>query len=184
MSGFPGLAGLRGQSMSGRRDLITPTLNIYAPGSSTFVVAKTGWYRFVLWGAGGHGDAATGGGGGALVIAERSLAAGQRVSIAVGTPAPSGTVGDTTVTLPSGEVLTAGSGQIGTGGTATAGQLDTKVDGATTATGTGANAAGNTDYTGGVGGSVPTAPGGGGNAAGSPLPGGDGLVVVCQIRLK
>lgn len=120
MNGQP-LRGFVGQSMSGSKDPITPESRAYPVGSHTFTVPKSGIYRFVLWGAGGGGADAKGGGSGAFILAERPLAAGQSVAISVGAPSltassDGGNGGSTTVTLPNGDVLSAGGGAGATSG--------------------------------------------------------------------
>lgn len=193
------LRGFTGQGMNGARKAYIPLSYSYPAGSATFAPTKSGWYRFVLFGAGGGADNGTSSGAsGALVIAERVLAVGQSVTVSVGAGGATsgGSGGDTTLTFPWGEVLTAGGGQGATAGVATANTYvgDTAVngtDGTTSASSSaGADAPASGGYTGGSGAtsaSVETggSPGGGGctNAA-SGTRGGDGALFIHQTRLR
>lgn len=176
------LRGLVGQGMSGGRKPKSPLSYVYSPGSYTLTVTKPGWHRFVLWGPGGTTTAAVSSGG-ALVIADRVLSVGQRVAIVVG----NGGV-NSTVTLPNGEVLTAGAGQEGSslaGGVASGNvQLgDILVNGNASTLAPGAGASYGT-YIGGAAGTEGSSPGGGGQSGLSGLGGGDGLCIVHQTRLR
>ena len=176
------LRGLVGQGMSGERKAVSPLSYVYSPGSYTLTVTKPGWHRFVLWGPGGTTTAAVSSGG-ALVIADRVLSVGQRVAIVVGL---SGS--NSTVTLPTGEVLTAASGAEGTstaGGVATGNRQlgDILVNGSASTLSPGA-AASYGSYIGGVAGTKGRSPGGGGESGLSGFGGGDGLCIVHQTRLR
>ena len=167
------LRGLVGQGMSGRRKRPAVLAFNFPAATHTWTCPATGLWRFVLWGggAGGNNTSNWGGASGAFYLAERLLTKGQTVQLSVGKggkdPGPGGPGANgeqTTVTLPSGEVLTAGGGvSVGsnTGGAATANRnLDIVLQGSagvTTAT-SGANGAG-------------TNPGAGGAPSGSIRPG-------------
>jgi hypothetical protein len=195
------LRGLVGQGMNGRRARRTPETRIYSRGSYTFTADEAGWYRFVLWGGGaGANNGVVAGGSGALVIAERLLNIGQIASITVGRGGPNNPTGsyagsNSTVTLPGGEVLTAGGAVSGTGGSASANTSrgDIATNGTTTAvTGNGMSAPSFGDYQGGAGATdgggfslAGACPGGGGRTDGGVGSyGGDGLVIVVQVRVK
>lgn len=81
-----------------------------APGTHTWVCPFTTIWRFVLWGggSGGYDPDVTGGSGSGLLIAERPLRAGDlcSVNVAPGGNGGSSSAANTTVTLPTGEVLT------------------------------------------------------------------------------
>lgn len=180
------LRGLVGQAMAGTRKAVTPLSYIYPPGSYTFRPTKPGWYRFAAWGPGGATVAAVSSGG-ALVVANRLLSVGQSVALVVGAADVSAPV-NTTITLPSGEVLTAGAGVEGAaaaGGVASGNtQLgDILVNGGPAGAGLAGVGATSGNY---LGGGVPAsgaskAPAGGGTAGSPP---GDGLVLIHQIRLR
>jgi len=165
MAGQP-LRGLVGQSMSGQKKRIDVPAYSYPPGTYTFTAPASGWWRVVAWGAGGKGGGTGGGGGGAFIQADRVLRAGQTVSITVG---PGGFASaNTTVTLPGGEVLTAGCGASNAvsaaGGVATTSSPDDiKLSG---------GAAGAVDGNGSAG--QGTNPGGGGTGVGGGGAGGGG----------
>lgn len=178
------LRGLVGQGMTGRRAPLKPLSYVYGPGSYTFSPKKGGWYRFILWGPGGPSGAGFVSSGGALVVAERAVAVGQRVAIVVG-QCDLSTASDTTLSLPTGEVLTAGAGQSGNvaaGGSASGnvGLGDILVVGGSSFGAPGAGASFGT-YLGGVPG---TDRANGPGAGCSPNhPPGSGLVVVHQVRM-
>lgn len=157
------LRGFVAQGMDGRRKRPAVYAYSYPAGSYTWTCPETGTWRLVLWGAGAGADQATGTGGasGAFYLAERSIVKGQTVALVIGAasePGPaSGTDGgDTTATLPGGEVLTAGGGRgagVNTGGAVTANRNTDIVyagtAGVTTAT-AGANGNGTNPGTGGA----------------------------------
>ena len=176
------LRGLVGQAISGGRKTLTPLSLVYAPGSYTFRPTRPGWYRFVLWGPGGTTGAAVSSGG-ALVIAQRVLSVGQSVAIVVGNAGA-----NSTITLPSGEVLTAGAGQEGAslaGGVASGNRQlgDILVNGNASTASPGAGASYG-PYIGGAAGSEGSSPGGGGQSGLSGFGGGDGLCVIHQVRMR
>jgi hypothetical protein len=190
------LRGFVGQEMSGSRKALTPATKSYAPGSHTFRPTKHGWYKFVLYGGGGGANIGVGSGGsGALVVAVRHVSVGQVVSLSVGAGGSvnGGPGGSTTVTLPTGEVLTAQGGQGVTGGIATAnGNLgDTAINGANGTLGSGAGIPGASapsteEYQGGSSGNFFAGwPGGGGPTDSSVgFVGGGGSVLVVQVRMQ
>lgn len=160
MAAGQSLRGFVAQGLDGQKKSVTPYAGSYPTGTHTLTITKGGSYRFVLRGhGGGAGNAsANAGGSGAFLSAIRTLGAGQIVTITV--PAPPDAQGTaptaTTVTLPSGEVLSAGGGSGGSaggaGGTATANANfgDVAINGTT----------------GGVGAVTGTAGGGAGGGAG------------------
>jgi hypothetical protein len=158
-----GILGLRGQGMDGRKRPLTPISRSYPVGSHTFTATKTGWYEFALWGPGAAGSGADGGASGAFVLATRRLMLGQTASLVVGGPGSA-----TSVTFPSGELLTAGAASGRTAGVALAAAGDTAIGGSAAGTGNAAGVAGSgTD--GGTGGATNTI-----SAGGSGAPGSDG----------
>jgi len=166
-----GLRGLVAQSMRASRGSITAAVYTFPAGSSTFTAPANGFYRFVLWGAGGGGSISTdglgGGGSGAFISAIRYLAKGQVAATVVAPPVfRNGNGTATTVTLPNGEVLSAGGGQAaaGSGGVASAGQLDTAING-TGGVAEGVNGVSGAGTNPGAGGA------GNGNAGGAGAPG-------------
>jgi hypothetical protein len=176
------LRGFVGQGMNGLRKAKSPLSYVYPPGSYTLTVTKPGWYRFVLWGSGGYASAAISSGG-ALVIADRRLGAGQAVSIVVGSGEVAGV--NSVITFPDGSSVTAARGAEGAtaaGGVATGNtQLgDTLVNGGAAGGGVPGVAASSGTYRGGT--SVNSlSPG---NGASPTRPGGDGLCIVHQTRLR
>lgn len=192
------LRGLVGQSMSGQRKAITPSLYVYgstsnAATASTFTAPRAGWFRFIMWGGGGGNPAvaAAAGSGGALVVAERALAKGQTVALSVGTFEMA-----TSATFGTGEVLTAGGGLAapgaGSAGGVAVGNVslgDILVNGPASTTGIPAAGASFGTY---IGGQTPAVgksggvPGGGSFAAGGDnlAQGGGGLILICQVRIR
>lgn len=173
-----GIKGFVGQGMDGRKAKRVQRVYNAPLGSSTITVRYGGSYRIVLWGAGGGSNAGDGGGGsGAYVEAVRVLGPNARVAFSVGVSNLNTDGGDTTVTLPSGEVLTAGGGKKGatrTGGTATATSVDIKYNGSDGGAATANGTAGLGDN-GGAGGTGASGVGGGGGAPGNGTHrGGDG----------
>jgi hypothetical protein len=191
------IRGLVGQRMSGRRGRVTAPVYSFPAGAHAFKSSASGFYRIAMWGAGGGGSISTGGNGagasGAYVEAIRWIAKGQVIALVVapGT-AMGGNGAASTVTLPGGEVLSAGGGNAsaGAGGTAVAGPLDTALNGTQGApegvngspgagnnpglggtgsgNGGGAGAPGNGNFKGGAGAM------GGGGGLGPGCPGGGG----------
>ncbi len=190
------LRGLVGQGMSGVRRSRSPVSRSYSPGSYTFTAPTGGWFRFVAFGGGaGASNGSYSGASGALVIAQRPLAGGQRVSITVGGGGAigGGNGGNTTITMPDGEVITAQGGQGSTGGVGTAKTNlgDVIVNGINgTVTGSmvaGANAPSTTEYIGGSGvallpGTAPAAGGATDSSIGQR--GASGSLQIIQVRLK
>lgn len=167
-------------SVAFRKAPVTAPNYSFPSGSHTFTAPASGWFRIVLWGAGGGAPAAgaNGGASGAYVEAIRNLAKGQRValSIALSTlDSANGTA--STATLPNGEVLSAGGGQGngGSGGVASAGPLDTAINGSAGVT-DGAGLIGGGDN-GGLGGTTSAGDAGGSGAPGhGHFRGGNGAV--------
>jgi len=179
------IRGLVGQSMSGRRGQKVLLSYSFPAGNHTWVCPRTGLWRFVLWGAGGGADTSLGqaGGSGALYIAERRVSKGQVILLGVGggtnpafAAAGSGG-GNTTATMPSGEVITAGGAAANAGGVATQNRPDDIVlsgtAGVTIAGVAGATGGGTNPGAGGVAGGGSIRPGSGAPGYG-PYRGGDG----------
>lgn len=203
---------LGGFSVANRGRSSTPRNASYPAGSFTFIAPASGWFRFVMWGAGARSNQGGpwGGPSGAFVLAERPLAQGQRVSLVVADA--DNTPINTTATFPDGEVLTAGSGDRITPavGVATAnrnrgdiainGSLanangggnngGTSKPGNGTPDRSGGGAPGWAGYRGGDGagsasGFPGSSPGGGGSVdSGVGTFGGGGLVLIEQVRLR
>lgn len=137
------LRGLVGQSMSGgrSRSLALAGLPVVATsGSGSVTVRKNGWALIAMWGAGGGAQAdpglngfVGGGSGGAALYRLAPVVAGQVITYAVGAAVLDADGGDSTVTLATGQVLTAGGGKRGSdpavvtpaaGGLATGGDIN------------------------------------------------------------
>jgi hypothetical protein len=173
------LRGLVGQEMRGRRRVPTSYSYSYPAGSYTWTCPATGWWRFVLWGAGSGCDpnANVGGGSGALYIAERLVPRGHAVSILVGACAGGLSVGgDSAATFRSGETITAGgSAPVGVPGAASANRnADIVHPGSPGGTAGSAGAAG-LGTAGGAGGTGGTLSGGAGAPGYGTHRGGDGI---------
>jgi hypothetical protein len=180
--------GFVGQSMSGGRRSLTPACATFTLGATVHTVKASGIYRFILWGGGGNGVTNTSSGGsGQLYIAERALVRGDAVIVVVGAAGS-----NSTVTLPSGEVVTALGASATAPGSSTAKQqpADIVVNGTAGIVGlsqAGADGPSYEDYRGGTGG-----PAGSGNGSKSPAGGGDtsdtagaiGMVLMHQIRMR
>lgn len=164
--------------MNGRRPKPVVYTYNFPVGSYTWTCPESATYKFVVWGAGGGSDTGgnTGGGSGALYIAERFIARGQTAALVVGVSASSGNGTSSTVTLPSGEVLTAGGGQSdGTAGTVTANtSLDIVYAGSAGGTAGGNGAAGLGDAGGAAGAGASGNSGGAGAPGYGTFRGGDG----------
>lgn len=176
------IRGFVGQGMNGQRKLPPTYVASYTQGTFTWTAPATGTFRFVLLGAGASGSSTGpwGGGSGAFYQAERSIAKGRTASIVVGVGGAgnngAGTDGAATVvTLPGGEVLTAGGGVTvasTAGGTATA---NTPADIVYAGSAGGTGAAAGTNGLGGNGGTGGGSTNGGGGAPGyGTHRGGDG----------
>lgn len=159
----------------------------YLPGSYTFQPPKSGLYQFIMWGAGGPGDGVNPGGSGSYCEKAFFLTRANGVPIVVGSNG-----NNTTVTLPNGQVVTAGGGATNAAGVASGGDVNLNgslpgVNGLGTGGGI-ANAS--------AGGAAPAnlpfrgarsqlndgiAPGGGGQSF-NGAPGGDGLVLALFVR--
>jgi hypothetical protein len=167
------LRGLVAQGMDGRKASPTAYAYTFPPGTYTWVAPVGAVWKFVLWGGGGGGNngGPWGGGSGALYIAERFIPGGASATITTGLggAAGGGDGGSSTVTLPGGEVLTAG-GALATvseaGGSVTANR-NTDVVYAGSAGGNGVGVAGGNGL-GGAGGTGGAGSGLGGGGAGSP----------------
>jgi hypothetical protein len=141
----------------------------FPPGSHTFRVPITGYWKFVAWGMGGF-PTAGGGASGAYVEITRMLRKDTIVTIAV---ARLEVVGDSRVTFPNGDVAIAGSASGSTPGMATGG--DVSVNGSNGgATGANNGVAGLGTNGGRGGGTASGTAGGGGAPANLPFKGGDG----------
>lgn len=110
------LPGFLAQTMGGPKVVAVECTQYLLGGSYIFTAPRTGYFKFVAWGAGGAGavQASTNGGGGSGAYGEatRFLAAGQRVSIVVGSAAPAASGGSTVLTFPDGSICTAAGGQL------------------------------------------------------------------------
>lgn len=186
------LRGLVGQSMSGRKPKAFPALVRQIDeslGASSFTATKAAVALIYAWGAGGSGardgsNVASGGGGGGAGYKRIRITPGQVISwsIGVGGAAPGSDLTDgspgtaTTVTLPTGVVLTAGGGQGGARGSSprtgglggvVSGPWDIARTGGKGGDGvTGASTAGESPVNGGTGGPASGNYGGGAGAAG------------------
>lgn len=185
-----GVKGLVGQQMSGQK---TPTsvsyVTNYPAGSWTWTCPRTARYRFVQWGAGGAGSAGAvlGGGAGAHLQTVRWISQGQTVALSVASAVVSGDGGSTTVTLPTGVVLTAlgGTDGVTTGAGAVASGGDVNVDGGSSSGATGGTSGGYGDYHGTTG-TTGTAQGpgaGGGASSSAEQAGGPGAVFIALESL-
>lgn len=171
-----GRRALGGTSVAVRGRSVSPISAAYTPGTYTFTARAGGFYRFVLRGHGGAGGPSNSnaGGSGAYVEAIRLLGAGQTAAIVVAPGSSTGSAGstDTTVTLPNGEVLSAGGGfaqaNSGTGGVPVgkASLGDILISGSTGVIGAGNPGVAGLGPAGGAGGAV-----GGGRAGGTGAPG-------------
>lgn len=118
------------QNMSGRKRLAGAKTDLlamytYTSGSGTITAPRNCWAYILLWGPGGSGSTggggSTGGSGGAVLFKKVRMSGGQALAYALGTPGAGVNTIDTngntgtasTVTLPGGEVLSAGGGSGG-----------------------------------------------------------------------
>lgn len=140
MQGLGGLApGLnRGASMSGNRASdagsafpIVFTQDGYgnnggAKITTSYSPSRSGRYQFIGWGAGAYNSGTPGGGGGALVVRTKRLAAGESVGIQIGSCYNGASNSDTVFTFPDGVSSTAGGGAYNgtTAGTASGGDIN------------------------------------------------------------
>lgn len=174
------------QTAASGQGAFIPVVANYGPGSFSFAVTQTGNYRFAHWGAGGGGTAGGvgGGGGGELVQSVRFLISGQTVTGSVAPETAADTNGaNTTVTLPSGEVIIAHGGFSGTNGGigGTGGNGDINTPGLNKSGATGGAGATYGNYHGGPATGVGIAPGGAGNdTGGSGTKGGAGLLLISR----
>lgn len=113
------LRGFVSQNMRGARDNFASYGASYPAGTPTWICPKSGWYRFVQWGAGGVTGGTVSGGSGAHTQTVAHINKGQTVAIVV----PAGG-SDCTVTLPNGRVITAGTAAAATGGVASGGDIN------------------------------------------------------------
>lgn len=91
--------------------------------SYVFKPPKAGYWKFVLWGAGGDGSVVTAGGAsGAYVEVTKFLTLAQTVTLVVGEFALNYV--DTTATFPDGSIASAGRASVVTGGIATGGDVN------------------------------------------------------------
>lgn len=176
----------------------------YGSGTHTFTTPKSGYWKFVLWGAGGGGSSAGPGGSGGYVEVTKYLLGNSTVALTVSYPlyasGGSGTITSTTATFPDGTVCTATRGGVNVAGTASGG--DVNLNGSVNTAGLGTNggaanngsgAPANLPFIGGAGGVSSVgpadtnngrAPGGGGAAmSGADLcAGGAGQIVALFLR--
>lgn len=139
----------------------------FPPGSYTFTVPKSGYWKFVGWGAGGAGTVGLSGGSGAYVEITKALRAGQTVALVVGLPSAP----NTTMTFPDGALATAGGAALDAAGVASGGDVNLS-GGAGAASGTGVAGAGSGGGAGGA--DVAGAAGGAGAPGELPFRGGSG----------
>lgn len=177
---FGGLRGLKGQSMTPvRKGTSAEVVGFYKKTSSTGTITAPNYQTIctaMLWGAGGGGEAGTrGGSGGGAILKRFRCGPGASLPFSVGAGGAAGVAGgDTTLTMPSGRVLTA------PGGPTTGGATSTPTDGDVNRKGgVGGNSVnGTAGENGGAGGAVSVNGGGGGAAGfddlGDGLDGGDG----------
>lgn len=196
-----GLRGLIAQGASGNKSAYSPRTEVLSvldisSGTASVISDRSCWALIYLFGAGGSGSGGNqggGGGGGAALFKRVRLSPKQSLSPSVGAPGAansSGTGGlpggDTTLTLPSGILLTAGGGKAGMGGTvpppapggiATNGDIN-RMGGAGGGNGGNGSPAGLGGGAGGLGYSLAGSGGGGGGAGfsdvGPSLGGGNG----------
>lgn len=174
----------------------------FPPGSYTFTPTVSGWWKFVLWGAGGGYSGAAGGGSGSYCEITKFLTTGQTVALVVGVGGYESATAPTnsTATFPDGTVATAGAGtNAGAAGTATGGDVNLSGSASGVAgLGTGGGAAGtgaaggagapaNLPFRGGAGGNdggikPAKGPGAGGAGSASAAAGGDGLIIAFLAR--
>lgn len=130
------IKGFAAQRMDGRKAQQFPTLltirETTAATAGSYTATIDCWALIYAWGAGASGatgNSASGGGGGAAAYKRVRLLPGQTIGWSVGAAGAAQPAngsdgfdgGDTTITLPSSVVLTAGGGKKGRSGTATGG---------------------------------------------------------------
>jgi hypothetical protein len=145
----------------------------FPPGSYSFVVPKSGYWKLVAWAAGESGTNAGASGGYGEIT--KPLFADQVVSIQVGTP---GGATSTVLTFPDGTIATATGGLGTVGGTAT--NFDVGLNGSAGDSGAGGPGNAGNGSGGGMGGTGSPGSGAGGGGAPGILPfrggkGGSGL---------
>lgn len=174
LNGGDRLAGFAAQSLGGAKTARVELCPYYLGGAFTFTVSRTGYYKFVLWGAGGNGHtAAAGGGSGAYCEYTRALSAGQAVIIVAPVV---GTAAATTITFADGKVVSAGNGASatvnvpGSGGVASGGDVNINGSSGGSSNGTTGQPGSEGGGTAGGTGGDPFGAGGGGAGAPANLP--------------
>lgn len=193
------LNGFVGQSMDGRREVSSGFARLYRPGSYIFRPPRSGWYKFIIKGAGGGASAANRGSSGAHAEKTVFVSVGQSVAVNVGA---GGGGTPSSILLPDGSSVVAGAGGIGPGTAGTASNGDFMLNGSDPGAaglgagggtaGAGAGAPGTLDFPGGHGqpvngnsmGNITPGAGGANNSSHTQAngPGGDGLVFVVLAR--
>lgn len=177
------LGGALGPPLASVRKASRQTPYQFPPGSYTFKVPKSGYWKFVLWGPGAIGsNGDDGGGSGAYCEITKPLASGQSVALVVGSGSKVGisnSSGASTATFPDGNLTSAGttvSSLGGTGVAAVASGGDVNLNGSLGGQGTGGTNTGavGSGTGGGAGGVAAGANGGGGAPANLPFRGGAG----------
>jgi hypothetical protein len=113
------LRGLSGQGLDGKRRRPPAFVYTFPVGSHNWTCPESGLWRFVLWGGGASGNNSSnwGGASGGFYMGCRQLIKGQTVTLSVGAGGirPAGGNGwdgsATAITLPSGEMCSAGGGR-------------------------------------------------------------------------
>jgi len=181
MGDYDRLRGLSGQSLGGPKARQVEVAQYVASGTYTFVAPVNGYYKFVLWGAGGgggNGTPANGGGSGAYCEYTRAMGASERATVVVPPAVGKATNGAAaTVTFLDGKAVTAGGGLSNTaGGTASGGDvnLNGSSGGLSSGSNNGGTGLGTGGGAGGTGDGGTIGGGGGGAPANSPYTGGQG----------
>jgi hypothetical protein len=129
MSQFLGLANQNCAGAPTNGSTASRYFTSFNPGDTSWTCPATGYYTFTGIGGGGGTNGVLNGGSGGATQKTALIFTGQVVAFSVGRGSNNGgTPTGTTVTFPSGEVMTAGPGQGGAaggaGGTATGGDLN------------------------------------------------------------
>jgi hypothetical protein len=143
--------------MDGRKKVFRWYAASYGPGSYTWIAPKTGYYRFAQWGSGSQGGGGSSGGSGSHAQSVVLLAKGATVAILVAAI----DADNTTVTLPTGRVITAASASGATAGVASGGDINISGTNGIATFGAAPSGLGDNPGTGGVGNGTSVAGGAG-----------------------